>query len=304
MNPFEIEYKLSEIEGMLYYNKDSVTRVDLFKGKNVPSKNFSFADKMRAVTTIYPSILKIYFGFRKSIYSLRDNPEESKIRANPELFSELEKEARRLGGSDIGYTRVPRDAIFKDKTIMYENAIMVTGPMDRKKISTSPSFPSMVTIMKTYADLGSLVNKLAVFLRNKGYGAHAGIALGGLSFYPRLAQDSGMGLRGLNGLLISPGHGPCQRIAAVYTSIKNLPISKDNPHKWILDFCKNCRRCIKKCPVGAIFKEPKLRGNGQKVYIDSSKCMPYFARNYGCSICIKECPFFYIGYDRVKEKWK
>jgi epoxyqueuosine reductase QueG len=35
---------------------------------------------------------------------------------------------------------------------------------------------------------------------------------------------------------------------------------------------------------------------------DSQKCFPYFVANYGCSICIKACPFSPMGYEKLREK--
>ena len=62
-----------------------------------------------------------------------------------------------------------------------------------------------------------------------------------------LAVEAGLGILGLNRLLITKDYGPRVRIGAVLTSA-NL-----NPDKKLEDnFCNNCKLCIKSCPVKAI----------------------------------------------------
>ncbi|MCK4897065.1 MAG: [Fe-S]-binding protein, partial [Candidatus Heimdallarchaeota archaeon] len=87
---------------------------------------------------------------------------------------------------------------------------------------------------------------------------------------------------------------------AVFTSIQNLPITDGDEHSWIGEFCKTCLKCIKDCPPQAILKEPINHDTGRVTHIDNNKCLPYFGENYGCSICIKVCPFNNSSYDRIK----
>lgn len=58
---------------------------------------------------------------------------------------------------------------------------------------------------------------------------------------------------------------------------------------------------MKKCPEEAIFEEPIMHENGLLTHIDSRKCVPYFAGHYGCSVCIKVCPFSSRDYTEIKE---
>jgi Fe-S-cluster-containing dehydrogenase component len=39
-------------------------------------------------------------------------------------------------------------------------------------------------------------------------------------------------------------------------------------------------------------------------WIDADRCLPYFVRNNGCSICIKVCPFHERDYAWLKERWE
>jgi epoxyqueuosine reductase len=116
---------------------------------------------------------------------------------------------------------------------LHENAIMLTMEMDKDRIDTSPSEQSFIEVHETYHHLGRAANRIAGWLRQRGYSAHAGHPLMGLALYPPLAQQAGLGWRGLHGLLITPRFGPRVRLAAVFTSIENLPFGQENPHQWI-----------------------------------------------------------------------
>ncbi|MHA1347677.1 MAG: 4Fe-4S dicluster domain-containing protein [Candidatus Heimdallarchaeaceae archaeon] len=142
--------------------------------------------------------------------------------------------------------------------------------------------------------------KIAKFLRQKGYSSQASHPLGGLVLYPRLAEKAGLGSFGKSGLLITPVNGSTVRLAAVFTSIKNLPVTDGHEHSWIREFCKTCLKCIKECPPQAILKEPIKHDTGRVTHIDNNKCFPYFAENYACTICIKVCPFNNNSYDKIK----
>jgi epoxyqueuosine reductase len=157
---------------------------------------------------------------------------------------------------------------------------------------------------ETYNQLGQISNKIADWLREHGYAAHAGHPLGGMALYPPMAQAAGLGWRGLSGLIITPAFGPRVRLAAVFTEIENLPVYEGDEHAWVLDFCETCRRCIRNCPPDAFYNEPIYHENGLVTVLNNEKCFPYFAKNHGCSICIKVCPFSNADYDTLKGKFK
>jgi epoxyqueuosine reductase QueG len=122
----------------------------------------------------------------------------------------------------------------------------------------------------------------------------------GPALYPPLAQMAGLGWLGASGLIITPEHGPRVRLAAVLTSIENLPFSTHNDHAWVEDFCARCGICQRKCPVEAIYPEPLHHANGQITWVDNARCFPYFSDYHGCSVCIKVCPFNNKSYDEIK----
>ncbi|MFC1905580.1 4Fe-4S dicluster domain-containing protein [Chloroflexota bacterium] len=252
---------------------------------------------------LIPIMIPTLFGIRKTLRSVKDNPTAPKRLADAGLFSEIETRALALGANSVGYTKVPARWVFQNKAILYDNAIILSMEMDKAGIDTAPSIACQKTVFETYRDLGRITNEIAVLLRKRGYGAHAGHPLNGQALYPPLAQMAGLGWIGLNGIIITPEHGPRVRLAAVYTSIENLPFSEQNEHSWVAEFCHNCQVCIKDCPPKALYGKPIDHGNGQITYVDNNLCLPYFMDYYGCSVCIKVCPFNKVPYETLLNKF-
>ena len=242
-------------------------------------------------------------GMRESLRSLGKNPDQPKTEAPADLIAGLEAYLLGLGASSVGYTRVPERWIFQNKAILHTNAIVLTMEMDKPRIETAPSQDGLEAVLEIYRDLGRIANKGADYLRKRGYSAHAGHPLMGLALYPPLAQMAGLGWLGANGMIVTPEHGPRVRLAAIFTSIENLPFSTQNEHQWVEDYCAACQICVRKCPVEAIMPEPQRHDNGQITYVNNERCFPYFSDYYGCSVCIAVCPFSRSGYDRVKQQF-
>ena len=262
--------------------------------------NLSTRQKLRVVPKGLPLFYNMWRGSR--MYDGKFRPLRSKV--TPEFIAELETLAHDAGVADIRYVEVPNTAIFKDKGIPHRYAIVFTVEMDKEPIETSPSFDSQLEVMRGYKNMAIISNRLSRFLRRSGYAAYPGTALGGLTDYPHLAELAGLGAIGYHGLLISPNEGARLRINTIYTNIENLPIRTENEHEWVRDFCAMCKKCVRKCPVQAIYQEPKQRGDGGMQCIDHDTCRDYFTRNYGCAVCLAVCPFSHTGYDKVKAGFK
>ena len=277
-------------------NEDSPVRFEI-------TKELLKREKGGPPKRMLPIMMPTLFGIRESLGSLEENPAHPKTHGDRALFEEIEARAIKLGASSVGYTRVPPQWVFQKKAIAFDNAIMLTMEMDKGGIDSAPSIDCMKTVMETYRDLGRIANKIADSLRVRGYGAHAGHPLNGLALYPPLAQSAGLGWIGLNGIIITPEHGPRVRLAAVFTSIKNLPITDANEHGWVVDYCTGCKVCLKKCPPKALYDTPVDHGNGRITYVDNDLCFPYFSDFYGCSVCVSVCPFNHVPYKQLKEKF-
>jgi epoxyqueuosine reductase QueG len=247
-----------------------------------------------------PQMIGSITNIRKSIYDLAENPVNGVKEIDAPTLSELQAYAYSAGADEIGYATVPQAWVFKDLAIRYTQAIVLVMEMDKARMDLAPHPETAVMVHETYNQLGQVANKIAGWLRERGYAAHAGHPLGGMALYPPMAQAAGLGWRGMNGLLITPRFGPRVRLAAVFTEIRNLPVYEGDEHAWVLDFCQSCLRCVRDCPPGAFYDAPIQHQNGLVTVLDNDRCFPYFAKNHGCSVCIKVCPFNQQSYEKIK----
>ena len=79
--------------------------------------------------------------------------------------------------------------------------IVMSMEMDEEGFKAAPSFECEAAVMEIYRDLGIIANKGADWLRKRGYSAHAGHALMGVTLYPALAQQAGLGWMGKSGVV-------------------------------------------------------------------------------------------------------
>jgi len=240
----------------------------------------------------------------QSAKSIVNNSYTGKKSIDAETLKELEEYAHSLGVTDIGYTRVNPRHIFKGFKLLFPNAMVFTMEMNRNKIKQAPSMPSFIEIFRTYLQLGVIVNQVSEFLRERGYNALAGPAIGGEVNYIPVAIDAGVGCSGKNGLLITKNNGPRIRLAAVFTDIENLPFAEGNLFLWVRDYCESCNLCIEKCPVNAIYMETETHADGGPIFIDHTLCADPFSNDNGCTLCIKYCPFSYGDYNKIKAKFE
>jgi epoxyqueuosine reductase QueG len=234
--------------------------------------------------------------------SISNNPTNPKSKTSTEFLEKLRKYALILDIGKFEFVKLPHDLIFQKFGVFYDNAIILTMEMSKDKIDKAPSQATLNMVFGTYDDLGKAANKIARFLREHGYAAQADHPIGGLVLFPPLAQKAGIGWVGKHGILITPEFGPRLRLAAVYTNIENLPFAGSNIHAWIENYCNICRICVKQCPPKAIRDESITHETGRITHIYQKVCFEYFAQYYGCSVCIKVCPFSEStdAYDRLR----
>jgi epoxyqueuosine reductase len=264
------------------------------------TKSMNTKDKLKFFTSILPKALSSIRNVKISYNDIQKNPEIPDEFAEPEFIREFESYAHYLGIAKIGYTKITPNLVYQNSSVLFPNVIVLIYEMNKDLILKAPSFDTFKMIMGTYQELNRHTNLLANFLRRKNFAVQAGPALGGVSNYVVMAKNANLGWVGKHGVLITPEFGPRIRLSVIFTNIQNLPISKDNSHSWIESFCKKCEDCVNKCPGDAILNKPIITKKIQYTHIDNKKCYPHFYDQYGCTVCIKNCPFSYREYKDLR----
>lgn len=276
------------------------------KGLIVPEISVKYGSLFSKIKTM-PSYAKYLIGslreLNKGVKSIEKNPYTGKKIINPDTLTELEVFIRSLGISGVGFTEVKESHMFRESIVLFDNAIVFTMEMDKTDIEHAPSKRTIKEVFRTYYELGKSVNLISEFLRDKGFNAQPVHAIGNNLNLSVMSRDAGLGGFGKNGLLITRDFGPSVRLAAVLTDIENLPLNKDLNDEWIQKFCKSCNACIRKCPAGAIYKNPIIFEDGSEQHIDFRKCAVPFTKQNGCTICIKECTFFKSDYGEIEKNY-
>ncbi len=287
-----IEKKLKGKEGFVQPGPYARKSFDFLAagGMSVPSDT---KEKKQFFFKVLPMIAKSMFGNFHMTKSLKIDPSKPRKMANPQLLEKIEAFCTTHGVAMVGYTKLNPNYIFDHTAVKYDNVIVLAHEMNEQRIQEAPSMNTEVMIQETYKDVGGTANKLARFLRMRGYGAHASHSVRGNIILPPVAQDAGLGWVGRNGVLLTEKLGPRVRLAAVMCSIENLPFAdkENNPNEWIRNFCDMCGRCIKKCPPKDLYEKTIQREGGALTHVDNKLCYPYFHKNYGCGVCLKVCPF-------------
>ncbi|MBS4537379.1 epoxyqueuosine reductase [Clostridium sp. D2Q-11] len=274
------------------------------KGLIVPEISVKYGSLLSKVKTM-PSHAKYLIGslreLNKTVKSIEKNPYTGNKTITAEVLTELEAFARSLGISGIGYTEVKESHMFRESIVIFKNAIVFTMEMKKTEIEHAPSKRTIKEVFRTYYELGRAVNFISDFLRSKGFNAQPIPAIGSNLNLSVMARDAGLGGFGKNGLLITQDFGPSVRLAAILTDIENLPLNHQLNHDWIQNFCDSCNNCVRKCPAKAIYEKPIVFEDGSEQHIDYKKCSGPFSKQYGCTVCIKECTFLKSKYEKIEK---
>ncbi len=286
-------YRLTKINNL----ENSVKEIGKCVTASPSSPEKLMPDKLKITLKTLPRQLSIAKNMELTVKSLKNNPEDPKVEAETDFIKQFENYAKSIGVDKIGYIKAPSELIFKDKSILFDNAIILTMEMDKKAVDMAPSSETQEMSNITYDELGKKTNELAEFLRENGFAAHASHPAGGIVMYPHLAQKAGLGYIGTHGMIITPEFGPRQRLSAIFTSIQNLPVKNSNKHSWIPDFCAKCGKCIKKCPGNAITQQKSSETGKARTKVIKDLCS-------GCTMCMRECSFNMRGYSQIEDKFR
>jgi len=171
-------------------------------------------------------------------------------------------------------------------------AIALTVEMDHRMMQSAPAGSSVMESSEQYLRSGALALKLALFIREMGFGATAHIDGNYEVICPLVATDAGLGTIGRMGLLMTPRLGSRVRIAVVTTDMPLVPTG-DKFDPTVLHFCAHCRKCAVNCPVAAIPDGPRFEMDGVRRWrIDSEKCYQYWTvTGTDCGRCMSVCPY-------------
>jgi len=206
------------------------------------------------------------------------------------MAGEIKALARREGAALVGVTHLTELDLFEGAAPPYRHAICLGLPMDRAEMRFAPQPRAAAEVMRTYRALARLAVRLAERIRAMGWPARAYANPNSIDIlHIPLAIRAGLGELGKHGSLINREHGSNLRLVSVLT---DLPLAEDAPvDAGVDDVCLRCRRCVDDCPPRAIYDEKQLVRGERKWYVDFDRCIPYFAKTYGCAICIEVCPW-------------
>ncbi len=207
------------------------------------------------------------------------------------MAAEIKDLVRRIGGDcTVGITEVRGSAIVEGEEVAHKYAVCIGLPMDREIMVRVPEPVTAAEVMRVYRRVSRIAVQLSERIRAMGWPAqaHSDPKTGALLQIPH-AIEAGLGQLGKHGSVIGLEYGSNFRLAAVTT---DLPLAVDAPVDiGVDDLCMGCRRCTLDCPPDAIHDHKMLVRGVEKWYVDFDKCIPYFAENGGCSICIEVCPW-------------
>ncbi len=215
----------------------------------------------------------------------------------PEFLIDFEIFLKQLGIIEIAYVNDIKDYFIDKLNFKFNSAILISHEISQAIHDAGAGSQAQEYNNDLYRDFGNLTYNISDYLRLRGYEtmvAHPGEETIDFSY---LAQNAGMGYIGKSGLLISPNNGPNQKIAAILVNIKNLPEKHNNPYKWISDYCNYCHSCVKACPQDSLILDEETNA----VTLIEELCI---GCTEGCTECIKACPFYKKGYDKVLEKYE
>jgi ferredoxin len=213
---------------------------------------------------------------------------------SPEQMAVWVKEAAaHFGGQLVGVAPLSAEHTFEHfDPALYDSAICIAVTMDLDSMRYATSDKASTAVVDGYSRAATASVELAKRIRALGWKALAasnvGVDTAEVLHLP-LAVQAGLGQLGKHGSLITKEFGSNLRLATVLT---NMPLAYDEPvDSGVDDFCESCQICVTNCPPQAIFDTKQMVRGVEKWYVDFDKCVPYFAMNNSCGICVAVCPW-------------
>jgi epoxyqueuosine reductase len=234
-------------------------------------------------------------GFQDARKTKYGNENNKKTKTDPQFWEDFEAKARDLDVDFIGYTPVDERFVFYNLKVYGKNAIVLGMEMKWDKIKTAPSATCEIEVFRVYKELGDVTIELTEYLKSKGYKSEAHHPFGGKLLYGPHAVAANLGVKGQNGLIITPEFGPRQRWSIITTDAE-IPETKTKNFDALKEFCEGCGACVRECKGNATYEYPIEHENSPQItHINRSKCIESILENNYCSYCLKVCPKGYKG---------
>jgi ferredoxin len=215
----------------------------------------------------------------------------AKQQDTPDSWSARVKDFALANEADlVGIAAVDPNWVFEGFEVTQPWIIVLGVAMDHAELSRAPEAEAAAEVAKQYNRGTRAARALADWVRQQGWEAHGhgGPGAGPVQLVPA-ALAAGFGELGKHGSIINRQLGSSLRLAGV---VSDLPLVADGPDIFGADdFCTHCQVCTNACPPDAIHRDKQTVRGEQKWFVDFDKCMPYFADQWGCGICIAVCPW-------------
>lgn len=190
----------------------------------------------------------------------------------------------------VGVSRIRPEWIFDSRDTEFSNVVILGVQHNYDQLKSAPEKTASTDVIRQYGRAAGAAKNVAGWIRQQGWDAEAvtGPMAGKMLLLPP-ALECGFGELGKHGSLINPEFGSGFRLGAVLT---DAPFATTSRRQFGIDaFCQNCRVCEDACPPVALAPEKQTVRGENKWYVDFDRCIPFFAENSGCAICIAVCPW-------------
>jgi epoxyqueuosine reductase QueG len=233
-------------------------------------------------------------------------------------FESAVKEFAKSLGADLVGIAPSKSKYLKDNKASIEAAlpsckslVVVAKRLNNDALSSRNIKIAQYDTICTYQELDSILYKVTLYIKNKGYRAISIPPNMPIDFSPEkrgmygevnqkcAAMAAGLGNIGISRLFLSPEFGPFLRMGSILT---NADLKPDEPLKERV--CTNCMECVKNCPAGAIGEDGSL-DLGKCMRISLQYGLPGVARFGLKSISMKEDELkVHIGSPILWELWQ
>ncbi len=221
------------------------------------------------------------------------------------LSEEIKKQLMGLGADMVGIGDLSMIPSEVRKNMPFGISIAIAySPQDIQGIGEGPTEEYYRAYMRINDKLDSIITEGADYLKKIGYEAIAQtieeVAKVETKYdsvlpHKTVATRAGMGWIGKNALLVTKKYGSAIRISSILT---NAPLTADIPIDE--SNCKECRKCVEKCPGEAVKGLNWSVRTGRNELFDPVRCRAK-ARELSwsrigreislCGKCILLCPF-------------